>query len=548
MKKFWMKLASAALAAALMLPLGGVPAQAAVGDQVLRVGLAYGSTALPSANLLNSVGSGYCLGYFDESGNFTALLSTNETAITMLKSDTLYLGANGTYSTSAGGTAVGGWYVLVGTYGDQAAASAAAAGVSGAYPAWQSGAWQVRVGTCASQSEAESLRTSLGLSGAVEKAGNYAVTVVRTGTAQVLFQFDGGTDRALGVQPDITGTADPQTWFKDFKYYGGFRYERINGGNLTVVNMVHLEDYIRCVITWEMGASWHKEALKAQACCARTYAMRNLNKHSTYHFDLCSETDCQAYHGTGNLTTNSIQAAAESEGLCVYYQGSLAETVYSSSNGGASESSENVWVTAIPYLVGKADPYEGLIADQIPNYRWTVTFTADELEGKLRAKGYQCGDLASFAVTQTTPTGNVYAITFTDVSGKSWSFYKQDARTFLGLRSLRYTVSGNGSTATGGGEVPLAGGGSTVLNGAYAIDGSGAINTVTGDAWVLTGNGLIQPKPSGGTVTSADSYTITGSGWGHGVGMSQYGALAMAKAGYTYDQILKFYFTGVDVY
>ena len=550
MKKFWMKLASAALAAALMLPLGGVPAQAAVGDQVLRVGLAYGSTALPTANLLNSVGSGYRLGYFDDSGNFTALLSTSETAITMLKSDTLYLGANGTYSTSAGGTAVGGWYVLVGTYGDQvqAAASAAAAGVIGAYPAWQSGVWQVRVGTCASQSEAESLRTSLGLSGAVEKAGNYAVTVVRTGTAQVLFQFDGGSDRALGVQPDITWTADPQTWFKDFKYYGGFRYERINGGNLTVVNMVHLEDYIRCVITWEMGASWHKEALKAQACCARTYAMRNLNKHSTYHFDLCSETDCQAYHGTGNLTTNSIQAAAESEGLCVYYQGSLAETVYSSSNGGASESSENVWVTAIPYLVGKVDPYEGLIADEIPNYRWTVTFTADELEAKLRAKGYQCGDLASFAVTQTTPTGNVYAITFTDVNGKSWSFYKQDARTFLGLRSLRYTVSGSGGTAAGGGEVPLAGGGSTVLNGAYAIDGSGAINTVTGDAWVLTGNGLTQPSPSGGTVTGADSYTITGSGWGHGVGMSQYGALSMAKAGYTYDQILKFYFTGVDVY
>ncbi len=548
MKKFWMKLASAALAAALVLPLGGVPAQAAVGDQVLRVGLAYGSTALPSANLLNSVGSGYRLGYFDDSGNFTALLSTSETAITMLKSDTLYLGTNGTYSTSAGGTAVGGWYVLVGTYGDQVQAAAAAAGVIGAYPAWQSGVWQVRVGTCASQSEAESLRTSLGLSGAVEKAGNYAVTVVRTGTAQVLFQFDGGSDRALGVQPDITGTADPQTWFKDFKYYGGFRYERINGGNLTVVNMVHLEDYIRCVITWEMGASWHKEALKAQACCARTYAMRNLNKHSTYHFDLCSETDCQAYHGTGNLTTNSIQAAAESEGLCVYYQGSLAETVYSSSNGGASESSENVWVTAIPYLVGKVDPYEGLIADEIPNYRWTVTFTADELEAKLRAKGYQCGDLASFAVTQTTPTGNVYAITFTDVNGKSWSFYKQDARTFLGLRSLRYTVSGNGSTSTGGGEVPLAGGGSTVLNGAYAIDGSGAINTVTGDAWVLTGNGLTQPSPSGGTVTGADSYTITGSGWGHGVGMSQYGALAMAKAGYTYDQILKFYFTGVDVY
>ena len=548
MKKLWMKLASTALAAALLLPLGSLSARAAVSDRMLRVGLYYGSTALPSANLLNSVGSGYRLGYFDDSGNFTSLMTTSETALTMNKSDTLYLASDGTYSTTAGGTAVGGWYVLLGSYASQSEAAAAAAGVSGAYPAWQDGTWQARVGTCASQSEAESLRTSLGLTGTVEKASNYAVTVVRTGTSQVIFQFDGGSSRSLGVMPDTTGLEDPQTWFKGYKYYGGFRYERINGGNLTVVNMVHLEDYVSCVITWEMGASWHKEALKAQAACARTYAMRNLNKHSTYHFDLCATTDCQAYYGTSNLTSNSIQAAEESEGVCVYYNGTLADTVYSSSNGGASESSENVWVNAVPYLVGKVDPYEGLIADQIPNYNWTVTYTADELEAKLRAKGYQCGDLASFAVTQTTPTGNVYAITFTDVNGKSWSFYKQDARTFLGLRSQRYTVTGgSGSTSSTSTQVSLAGGGSISLNGAYAIDGSGNVSAVSGDAWVITGDGFTQPGGSSGG-TAADSYTITGSGWGHGVGMSQYGALSMAKQGYTYDQILKFYYTGVDVY
>ena len=546
MKKLRMKFVSAALAAALLLPMGLPAARAAVSDRVLRVGLYYGSTALPSANLLNSVGSGYRLGYFDDSGNFTSLITTGETAITMNKSDTLYLASDGTYSTTAGGTAVGGWYVLLGSYASQSEAASAAAGVSGAYPAWQEGTWQARVGTCASQSDAEALQTSLGLTGTVEKAGNYAVTVVRTGTSRVIFQFDGGSGRSLGVMPDTTGLEDPQTWFKNNKYYGGFRYERINGGNLTVVNMVYLEDYVRCVITWEMGASWHKEALKAQAACARTYAMRNLNKHSTYHFDLCATTDCQAYSGTGNLTSNSIQAAEESEGVCVYYNGSLADTVYSSSNGGASESSENVWVNAVPYLVGKADPYEGLIADQIPNYNWTVTFTADELEAKLKAKGYQCGDLASFAVTQTTPTGNVYAITFTDVNGKSWSFYKQDARTFLGLRSQRYTITAGGGGTTAATEVPLAGGGSISLSGAYAISGSGNVGAVSGDAWAITGDGLTQPGGSGGT--TAASYTLTGSGWGHGVGMSQYGALSMAKQGYTYDQILKFYYTGVDVY
>ena len=541
-----MQLAAAGLALTLILP-GALPrAEAAVEDQLIRVGLAYGSGALPAANLENSVGSGYRLGYYEEDGTFVELASTGETKITMLRADTLYL-SGGAYSktAAAGATAVGGWYVLLGSYSSYSAAQSAAAGVSGAYAAWQDGSWQVRWGTYESQSAAAAAQTAQGLSGTVGQAGSSAVTVVRTGTAQVLFQYDG--EESFGVMPDVTGQSDPVTWFKGYKYYGGFRYERIGGGDLTVVNMVYLEDYVRCVITWEMGASWEQEALKAQACCARTYVLRSLDKHSTYHFDVCSETDCQAYHGTGNLTANSIQAAAGCEGVCVWYQGSLAETVYSSSNGGASEDSENVWSNAVPYLRGKSDPYEALIADSIPNYRWSVTFTADELEAKLQAKGYQCTDLASVQATQTSATGGVLALTFTDAGGKSWTFYKQDARTFLGLRSQRYTVTSGGGTGGGGtSQLYAAGGGSLDLAASYAIGGDGTVNPVGGSAYVLTGDGV--EAVGGSAATGADTYTFTGTGYGHGVGMSQYGAQAMAKEGYTYDEILQFYFTGVDVY
>ncbi len=545
MKKPWMQLAAAGLALTLLLPGGAPRASAAVEDRLLRVGLAYGSGALPAANLENSVGSGYRLGYYDGEGNFTALATTAETKITMLRADTLYL-SGGTYSETAvaGATAVGGWYVLLGSYDALETAQAAAAGVSGAYVAWQDGTWQVRWGACESQSAAAAAQSAQGLAGTVGQAGSSAVTVVRTGTAQVLFQYD-GTD-PFGVMPDVTGEADPVTWFKGYKYYGGFRYERLGGGSLTVVNMVHLEDYVRCVITWEMGASWEPEALKAQACCARTYVLRNLDKHSAYHFDVCSETDCQAYHGTGNLTANSIQAAAGCEGVCIWYQGSLAEAVYSSSNGGASSDSESVWANEVPYLRGKSDPYEALIADTISNYHWSVTFTADELEAKLQAKGYQCTDLASFKVTQTGSTGNVTAITFTDVSGKSWTFYKQDARTFLGLRSQRYTVTPSGGGTADGTTLYAAGGGSLDLSSAYAIGGDGSVSRLTGGVYVLTGDGLEAVGSAG--AGGADSYTITGTGYGHGVGMSQYGAQAMAKEGYTYDEILQFYFTGVDIY
>lgn len=393
--------------------------------------------------------------------------------------------------------------------------------------------------------EAQTAQTTLGISGAIVGTSSFGISVVKTGSAKLLFQYDGGSDQSFGVLPDVTGQSAPVTWFKGYKYYGGFRYERLNGGNITVVNMVHLEDYVRCVITWEMGASWPKEALKAQACCARTYAVRNQNKHKTDHFDICSEVHCQAYHGTKNLTTNSIQAAAECDGKYVWYNGSLAETVYSSSNGGASESSENVWNSAIPYLQGKLDPYEAIVASKIPNYSWTVTFTAEELAAKLRTKGYICADIVDFRVSETTPTGNVKAITVTDSAGKSWSFRKENARTFFGFRSLRYTISGGGSV--GSGYYVNDGEKLDSVSGLYAIGGDGAVSQMStvSNPYVITSSGTSQLTAQG---NGGSNYMISGTGYGHNVGMSQYGAMAMAQAGYTYDQILKFYFTGVDIY
>lgn len=90
-----------------------------------------------------------------------------------------------------------------------------------------------------------------------------------------------------------------RTWFQGYKYHGGFRYERIGGGDLTVVSVVDMETYIKGVIPFEMSNDWPLEALKAQAICARSYAYNNIaqNKHSAHHFDVCSSSDCQVYRG-----------------------------------------------------------------------------------------------------------------------------------------------------------------------------------------------------------------------------------------------------------
>lgn len=544
MKKKWMKLAAACLAAALLLP-GAIPAQAApAGEPVLRVGLAYGSSALAAANLENSVGSGYRLGYFDGDLSFVELAQTGTARISMLKTQNLYL-SGGSYSAvqSAGAQVVGCYHIRLGIYADLTSAQAAAGAVSGGFPAWIDGNYEARTGAYATREEAQAACTAMGLAGEIVGTSSYGVSVVETGSTRILFQYDGGSAQPFGVMPDVTGESEPVTWFKGYKYYGGFRYERIGGGDLTVVNVVNMEDYVRCVITWEMGASWPKEALKAQACCARTYAARNQDRHAAYHFDVCSEVHCQAYHGTQNLTANSIQAASECEGVYIRYGGALAETVYSSSNGGASESAENVWNSAVPYLVGKLDPYEALVSSRIPNYSWSVTFTAEELATKLRAKGYICGSIVDFRVSETTPTGNVKAITFTDSAGKSWTFRKESARTLLGLRSQRYSVTGGGS---GGGFYVDGGDKLDTIGGCYAISGDGTVGQISSvsSPYVITSSGVSQLTARSG---GGDTYVISGTGYGHNVGMSQYGAMAMAEAGYTYDQILKFYFTGVEL-
>ena len=387
------------------------------------------------------------------------------------------------------------------------------------------------------------------------------INVTVTGTSTVLFTYDQNTyGSGLVVQPTSSDGTEPQTWFKGYKYRGSFRYERLNGASaLTVVNLVSLGNYVKGVIPYEMSPDWPVEALKAQAVCARTYALSNLNKHSAYNFDLCATTNCQVYHGVGSSSTaysansNTDSAVDGTAGLTVQYGGTYAETYYHSSDGGATESSENVWSNSRPYLVGVADPYEAAVSSLISNYNWTATYTGAELATKLQASGRNCSTIVDVSVTQRTNTGNVYTLTFQDSNGKSWSVSKDSVRTVLGLRSLRYSVSGSGTAA-----------GSVYVNGSatsynstsslYVVGGDGSVSALPGSASVITGSGTetltmgaSAASASSSSASSSGGFTFTGTGWGHNVGMSQWGAYAMAKQGYTYTQIITFYFTGVAI-
>lgn len=544
MKKRFRQFALLLLSAALILPQGQAEAAPAAAPDTIRVGLAQGTGTMPGANLLNSVGSGYGLGYFDDGLNFIQLGHTYETAISVVKTQNVYFDGKN-YVTSASGVAVGSYHIQIpGSYGSYDEAAVTAAQVGG-FPAWISGTYYVRLGAYCSNGDAVQALSALGIPEAtIVGTSSGGMSVVKTGTSTVLFQYDSGTaEGMLGIQPDLSGTAKPVTWFSGYKYYGSFRYQRIGGGDLTVVNILDREDYINCVISQEMSDSWPLEALKAQAVVARSYAAVSGSRHKSQGFDLCNTTHCQAYPGMNRIGGNTARAAAETANQYVWYGGEIVETYYFSSDGGATEDAKNVWTSSRPYLVGVIDPWEATVADKIPNYNWSITYTKAELEQKLRAGNRPIGSLAK-VVVNPTPTGNAKSVTFTDTAGKSWTISGDSARIFIkpSNGSVRYRLENSGGSGT-----YYVNGSNAIgsVTDAYAIDGSGNVQQVGEGAYVITSSGVQTLQAP--TSTGGDTYTFVGSGWGHNVGMSQWGAYAMAKAGKTYDEILKFYYTGVEV-
>ena len=202
----------------------------------------------------------------------------------------------------------------------------------------------------------------------------------------------------------------------------------------------------------------------------------------------------------------------------------------------------------MPFLRGKEDPYEAQIS--IPDYRWTVTYTWEELTWVLQNSGYSIGTIQNVYVSEFTAQGNVYKVTFVDTAGKTLTVKGDKCRTIFysstynkSVKSLRFTINGQGSS----GELYV-NDSSTKLpstDGVYAISGKGTVTALGGEApWVLTASGKAQ---SGGSGSGGD-IVITGTGSGHHVGMSQWGARAMAEQGYSYEDILHFYYTDVDLY
>ena len=298
--------------------------------------------------------------------------------------------------------------------------------------------------------------------------------------------------------------SDPGLWLGQRRYRGRFQL-RLEAGRLQVVNHVPLEVYLPSVVGSEMPASWPLEALRAQAVAARTYALKARKPAAL--FDLQATTASQVYKGVEAETPSTRAAVAGTRGLVLTYNNALIDAVFHSSSGGNTESSGDLWPRQLPYLVSVPD-YDN--TSPVRDWRQPLDQT------KLRQAFPELGGALGIDVLSTTPTGRVRQARVVGPTGQL-ALTGAQLRSRLGLKStwVRFelvpTTASTGESASLMPPPPIA--------------------------------ALTLPAPAAAS-DEAVQLVAVGRGFGHGVGMSQWGALAMAQRGETFAAILRHYYRG----
>ena len=322
-----------------------------------------------------------------------------------------------------------------------------------------------------------------------------------------------------------------------------------NGDKLITINYIELEHYLYGVVAREVPASFHIEAQKAQAVAARTYAIRNINynRHKDVGADLCDDTHCQVYGGKAAENDKIYEAIDATKGLIITYNGKPIDAVYHSNSGGHTDNAHEIWGgSKTDYLVAVKDDY----SINQTGYSWEKTFSAEHIGSKLKAEGHDVGSVIDIQVVSRTEGGRAKQVKIIGSKGEK-TITGEQFRKALGyteIRSTLFTITKNGQNNNKTDVYVIGKDGSSRnanLNDTYVIDKSGKISKIEDNVNVITKDGIINLNDN---VTPKNlSFTFQGKGYGHGIGMSQYGANAMAKNGIKYENILKFYYKGVKI-
>ncbi len=384
------------------------------------------------------------------------------------------------------------------------------------------------------------------------------VTPVRTvQTSEYLIRMTAGervlfADGAEGYYPQFAATKKDEDGIYavdlgERSYRGRIEIGRYGGKfTLTAVNVVPLEAYLYGVVPCEMPASWHTEALKAQAVCARSYALIKAGYHAetdiTRGFRMVDTTQSQVYGGTAYEHVRSTAAVDATKGETLCYENRTVTGYYCSGSGGHTENVEDVWGFSVPYLQGVSDIYE-----TNPSKKpWSVTLSKDELTRLLRSEGKDVGNVTKVMQEVVTSSGRVLSLRIIGSLG-SVGLATDALRNVLELASTKFRVFDSDSVPD---LVTIQSADRTrevAIHDCYVISGGGTVQSADGltEQYVVLSADNMTSFPR--YAPEAGEYLFAGMGHGHGVGMSQSGAYGMAEAGFDYKEILEHYFTGILV-
>ena len=386
---------------------------------------------------------------------------------------------------------------------------------------------------------------------------------LRAGRLRISGQLSDGSSRSLAARSAIeVQSEDPRgIWLGSRRYRGRLQF-LVRRGQVQVVNHLGIETYLASVVGSEMPHRWPLPALQAQAVAARTYALRQRGKAGD--FDVKATVSSQVYRGVESETPSTIEAVESTRSLVLVHAGRLINAVFHSSSGGATEPSGEVWRNQLPYLVSVADHDQ-----HSPVHRWNKRFDDDALRDLFR----ETGGVKRLQVLKTSSTGRVRTARVQGPRG-SLVLTGRELRKRLGLKSTMVqfelingsTDSSTASAIATAQRAPQATSQAAAqaappLIGLWQDSASGPDTTSSNTASSSSGRlaSLLPPPPLPLLNPSAFNQPrpdlkvgeivleARGQGFGHGVGMSQWGAHGLALQGADFREILLHYYRGAEI-
>ncbi|MDD5019237.1 MAG: SpoIID/LytB domain-containing protein [Candidatus Omnitrophica bacterium] len=271
-------------------------------------------------------------------------------------------------------------------------------------------------------------------------------------------------------------------------YRGDIIIRRTPGGLLTAVNVLDIESYVKGVLVREISHKWPIDAIKAQAVATRTYALYQKEICKNRDYDLTADTSSQVYGGFSSEKSKTNRAVNFTAGEALLYRGKVFPAYFHATCGGSTERASELWKIDIEPLAG------GRLCSfctSSPHYYWTASVDFKNIRKKLGRLYTLKGELKNILVAERNPSGRVRSVELKDDQGASMVVSAKDFRQAQGpdvVRSANFTI---------------------------AVEGPKVI--------------------------------FAGKGWGHGVGLCQWGAFGMSRKGYSYREILEFYYPGASI-